>query len=599
VLEDGGGQRDLTLEPENDGYYSALVPDVAAGTRYRYRLNRALLADPASRYQPEGPFGCSQVVDPGTFAWTDAAWAGVRIEGQVLYELHVGTFTAGGTFVSAMERLPDLVETGITTIEVMPVAEFPGRFGWGYDGVLLYAPTRLYGSPDDFRAFVDRAHGLGLGVILDVVYNHLGPSGSVVRDYSPAYFSTRYDNEWGDPLNFDDEQSPPVREFFIANAGYWIDEFHLDGLRLDATQSIHDQSPRHLVAEVAARARAAAGDRSIIVIAENERQEAWFVRPPDNNGHGLDAMWNDDFHHSAIVAITGRAEAYYSDHRGAPQEFISSAKYGFLFQGQRYAWQKQGRGSRTDGLPPAAFVVFTENHDQVANSSDGLRVHQRTSPGRYRALTALLLLLPGTPMLFQGQEFGASSPFLFFADHEGDLAAAVRKGRALFVAQFPSLASAEAQAQLAVPDDPATFERCKLHWDERDLHVTHYRLHKDLLQMRRTDVAFRRQQPGAVDGAVLAPETWVMRYATKAAEDERLLIVNFGADLVAAAFPEPLVAPPTGHAWQVRWASEDVKYGGSGGPQVVTGDGWRIPSHSATVLAPSPSGDRDGGTRTR
>jgi maltooligosyltrehalose trehalohydrolase len=338
--------------------------------------------------------------------------------------------------------------------------------------------------------------------------------------------------------------------------------------------------------------RAAAGDRSILVIAENERQDASLVRPREEGGCGLDAIWNDDFHHSAVVAVTGRSEAYYSDHHGSPQELISAAKYGFLFQGQRYAWQNNPRGTRTDGVPPSAFVVFTENHDQVANSGDGLRLHARTSPGRYRAITALLLLLPATPMLFQGQEFGASSPFLFFADHEGDLADAVYKGRGNFLSQFPSLASSESQARLAVPHDPATFERCKLRWDECDRHQTHRRLHQDLLALRRSDVAFSRQRAGAVDGAVLAAEAFVLRYAAAALEDERLLIVNLGKDLPAPAFPEPLVAPPTGHAWRVRWSSEDVAYGGVGVPPIVTTDGWRIPGHSATVLAPTHPGDR-------
>jgi maltooligosyltrehalose trehalohydrolase len=511
--------------------------------------------------------------------------------------MHVGTFTPEGTWRCAMGRLPHLADTGITTVEVMPVAEFPGRFGWGYDGVLLYAPTRLYGTPDDFRAFVDRAHALGLGVILDVVYNHLGPSGSVSREYSPAYFTRTYDNEWGDALNFDGPCSAPVREFFIENAGYWIDEFHLDGLRLDATQSIHDRSPEHLVAAVTRRAREAAGDRPIIVVAENERQETRLARPRDEGGFGLDGLWNDDFHHTAVVAMTGRSEAYYSDHRGAPQEFISAAKYGFLFQGQRYSWQKQPRGTRTDGLPPAAFVLFTENHDQLANFGGGLRMHARTSPGKYRALTALMLLLPGTPMLFQGQEFGASAPFLFFADHEGDLAAAVRRGRGEFVRQFPSMTSPEAQAQLPVPDDPATFERCKLDWDERDLHVTHRRLHRDLIALRRTDAAFRRQTAGAVDGAVLAADAFVLRYSAAAVEDERLLLINFGIDISAGAFPEPLVAPPTDHAWRVRWSSEDLIYAGTGIPPIVTADGWRVPGHSATVLAPTQPGDPDGSSR--
>jgi maltooligosyltrehalose trehalohydrolase len=467
----------------------------------------------------------------------------------------------------------------------MPVAEFPGRFGWGYDGVDLFAPSHLYGTPDDFRSFVDRAHAIGLGVILDVVYNHLGPAGCVHRDFAESYFSKQYDNEWGDALNFDGPDAAPVREYFAENAAHWIDEYHLDGLRLDAIQGIHDRSPEHILAVMSTRARAAAGDRPIIIVAENERQDCLAMHPLTEGGYGVDAEWNDDFHHSAYVVLTGRAEAYFSDHRGAPQEFISAAKYGYLFQGQRYPWQRQPRGTPTDGLPPAAFVNYIENHDQVANTGDGSRIHRYSSPGRYRAMTALFLLMPGTPMLFQGQEFGASSPFLYFADHEGDLADAVHKGRAEFMGQFPSCASPEAQSRVPVPHDPRTFERCTLQWTERDLHVTHLRLHQDLIAMRREDRAFARQQTGAVDGAVLAADTFVLRFRSPVAGEERLLVVNFGADLVAGGFPEPLIAPPTNHDWRVRWSSEDPSYGGCGAPDIVTASGWRIPGHSATVLA--------------
>jgi maltooligosyltrehalose trehalohydrolase len=293
------------------------------------------------------------------------------------------------------------------------VAEFAGRFGWGFDGVDLYPPTRLYGAPDDMRAFVDAAHRIGLGVILDVVYNHLGPSGNYLPQFSERYFSDKYGTEWGEPFNYDGEDSAPVREFIVANAGYWIAEFHLDGLRLDATQSMHDASPEHVLAAIGREARRAAGPRSIVLVAENEPQETRLVRPPEEGGYGLDALWNDDFHHSAMVALTGRSEAYYSDTRGEPQELISAVKYGYLFQGQHYDWQRDRRGTPAWGLAPTAFVTFLQNHDQVANSAHGLRGHELTSPGRWRAMTALLLLSPGTPMLFQGQEFSASAPFLF------------------------------------------------------------------------------------------------------------------------------------------------------------------------------------------
>ncbi len=299
----------VALEREDGGYYSAVVPDVSAGDRYRYRLDGDLVADPASRFQPDGPFGPSEIVDPARFTWSDASWAGVTLPGQMTYELHVGTFTPEGTWRAAMARLPAVAATGITTIEVLPIADFPGRFGWGYDGVFTYAPARLYGTPDDFRAFVDLAHRIGLGVILDVVYNHLGPSGSVFARYAKAYFAHHYKNEWGDGLNFDGPCSAAVREYFIWTASYWIDEFHLDGLRLDATQSIHDFSNEHVIAAIGRQARAAAGSRPIILITENEPQNVRMLRPLDQGGYGLDAAWNDDFHHSAIVAITGRREA--------------------------------------------------------------------------------------------------------------------------------------------------------------------------------------------------------------------------------------------------------------------------------------------------
>ena len=586
-----GGPRVVPLDREEGGYHSTTVPGAGAGDRYRYRVNGEALADPASRFQPDGPFGPSEIVDPAAFRWTDRAWPGVQLEGQVVYELHIGTFTWEGTWRGAIERLPDLAAVGVTVLEVMPVSEFPGRFGWGYDGVFPYAPTRLYGAPDDFRRFVDRAHQLNLAVILDVVYNHLGPDGCVFSRYSGAYFTKKYENEWGEALNFDGDDAAPVREYFSSNARYWIDEYHLDGLRLDATQSIHDASDEHIITVIGRQAREAAGGRSIVLISENEPQDVRMVRPAAEGGYGLDGLWNDDFHHSAMVSLTGRREAYYTDHQGTPQELLSAAKHGYLFQGQRYAWQKKNRGTSARGLPPAVFVNFLENHDQLANSGDGSRTHARAAPGRYRAMTALCLLMPGTPMLFQGQEFGASSPFLYFADHNPELAEAVQKGRAEFVSQFTSLASPEIQAILPVPHDVSTFERCKLNWEERDRRMHHWRLHHDLLTIRREDRAFRQQHRGDVDGAILGAQALVLRYFARAAADERLLIVNFGTDLTATSIPEPLVAPPPGFdGWSTRWSSEHPDYGGLGTPEVVNDSGWRIPGHSAVVLRPENAG---------
>ncbi len=580
---------DVGLEPEPRGYASAFVDGVQAGDRYRYRVGGELLADPASRAQPEGPFGPSEVIDPQAFAWSDHGWRGCALRGAVVYEMHCGTFTPEGTWRAAMTRLQDLVGLGVTVLEVMPVSEFPGEFGWGYDGVFPYAPTRLYGRPDDFRAFVDHAHNLGLAVILDVVYNHLGPDGCVFSRLAREYFTKKYSNEWGEALNFDGEGSEAVREYFVCNAAYWIDEYHLDGLRLDATQSIHDASEEHVIAAMSKVVRERARGRGTLLISENEPQQVRMVRPLSEGGYGLDALWNDDLHHTAVVAVTGRSEGYYTDHRGSPQELISAAKYGYLFQGQRYAWQKQRRGTRTRGIDPAAFVNFIENHDQVANSGDGSRLHHRTTPGRFRALTALFLLMPGTPMLFQGQEFCSSRPFLYFADHKPELAAAVQKGRAEFVGQFPSLATPQMQAALAVPHSRETFERCKLDWTDRDTHATTWRMHQDLLRLRRTEAAFRRQAPGGVDGAVLGSEALVLHFDADREADERLLVVNFGADLVAASFAEPLIAPPAGMEWVVDWSSEHPDYGGVGTPEIAGDTGWRIPGHAAFVLRPSRS----------
>jgi maltooligosyltrehalose trehalohydrolase len=586
AIERNGQAEDVPLALERNGYRAALVEDAEAGTRYWYRVDGDRLPDPASRYQPDGPFGPSEVVDPGRYSWKSVRQSGVSMRGQVISEIHVGTFTPEGTWTGATTKLPLLARSGITMVEVMPVAEFPGRFGWGYDGVFPFAPARLYGSPDDFRTFVDAAHAHGMAVILDVVYNHLGPDGCVFRRYSPDYFARP--NEWGDGLNFDGANAGPVREFFSTNAAYWIAEYQLDGLRIDATQAMHDGSDEHILRLIGRRARAAAAGRQIVLIAENEPQHIRLVRPLDEGGYGLDAVWNDDFHHSAVVAMTGRREAYLSDHRGTPQEFISAAKYGYLFQGQRYAWQKQARGTRADGLVPSTFVNFIENHDQLANIGDGSRLRTSTAPGLYRAMSALLLLMPGTPLLFQGQEFGASSPFQFFADHRPELADAVQKGRAEFLSQFPSLASAEMQRGLPPPHDPRTFERAVIDWREYDAHLHHRRLYEDLIALRRGDRVFAEQRPGGVDGTVLAAQSFALHFFSDVPDDERLLWVNLGPDLVEGSFAEPLLAPPDRLVWQLRWSSEDPAYGGMGTPAVLGDHGWSIRGHSAVVLKPVP-----------
>jgi maltooligosyltrehalose trehalohydrolase len=582
-----------SLRAEEPGYFSGVVNVAGVGTLYRFQLDGGdAFPDPASRFQPDGPHGPSMVVDPQAFRWTDAAWRGVRREDRVVYEMHIGTFTALGTWDAARSELRALAELGVTLLEVMPVSEFSGRFGWGYDGVDLFAPTRLYGEPDDFRRFVDAAHAIGLGVILDVVYNHLGPDGAYLRQFSDAYFSTRYTTDWGETLNFDDACAEPVREFCLSNARYWIAEYHLDGLRIDATQNMYDTSPRHILRDIGEQARAAAPERTLFIVAENEPQHARIVRTPDQGGFGLDALWNDDWHHSAMVGLTGRDEAYYADYRGTASELVAAAKFGFLFQGQWYSWQKNRRGSSSFDLEPTRFVHFLQNHDQVANSFRGDRLHKLTSPSHLRAMTALLLLGPQIPMLFQGQEFAASSPFLYFADHTPELMRLVQDGRAKFLAQFESIGLQDPSA-LPDPGDPSAFVRSKLDHAERARHTEAHALHRDLLALRRSDPVLRPSRHVRLDGATLAKQAFVLRYLA-ADGDDRLLLVNLDGPLHLETMSEPLLAPPERATWSTKWSSEDPAYGGLGGPCLARSmERWRIPGGCAVVLAPAPASPID------
>ena len=571
--------REVTLEREPDGHFAGVDPDARAGDRYWFRIDGdRLRPDPVSRYQPDGPHDSSAYIDPAAFAWTDQAWPGVTADGHVIYELHVGTFTREGTWRAAAAELAELSRIGITLIEMMPVAEFPGRFGWGYDGVGLYTPTRLYGSPDDLRGFVDTAHALGLGVILDVVYNHLGPDGNYLAEFAPEYFTDKYKNDWGRAINF--EGPIPARDFFVQNAGYWIDEFHFDGLRLDATQDLKDASKEHVIASVVREARAAAGDRSILIIAENEPQDTRLVRPAAAGGYGADALWNDDAHHTALVALTGRREAYYKDYQGSAQELVSAARFGYLYQGQWYSWQKKRRGTPGLDLLPHAFVNYLENHDQVANSVFGHRVHQETSPSRHRAMTAWLLLGPATPMLFQGQEFSSSKPFLYFADHNPGLAEAVRRGRVEFLAQFPSATDERVTGRLPVPSDLDTFRACVLDFDDRRRHHDAYALHVALLALRRDDPVLRRAGTYRPEGAVLGSGAFLLRYLD-AAHGDRMLIVNLDCDLEFLPAREPLLAPPFARRWVLAWSSESPDYGGRGTSPPSLDGAWTIPGSSA------------------
>jgi len=576
------------MQRQPDGYFTAEAPGLGAGTLYRYRIDGAgPYPDPASRFQPQGPHGPSMAVDPDAYAWRDQAWRGVDMKGQVVYEMHIGAFTREGTFDAAARELPALQALGVTMLEILPVSEFPGRWNWGYDGVMPFAPYHGYGDYESFKRFVDAAHEHGLAVILDVVYNHVGPDGDIFRCFSKGYFTDRYKNDWGAALNFDGPDSQPVRAYFVENACYWVREFHLDGLRLDAIQSIHDASSPHIVAEISQRARAAAAPRRIVIIGEDEPQQSELALPVEDGGAGIDALWNDDFHHSAVVALTGRREGYYHDHRGHAQEFISTVKRGFLFQGQYYHWQRAPRGTPVTAQPASAFVNFLQNHDQVANTFYGLRLHQLTSPGRLRAMTALLLLAPQTPMLFMGQEFAASALFPFFADHKPALATQVHEGRRKFLSQFVNFATAEARERVLDPADRATFDAAKLDFGERHSHAAILQLHTDLLRIRREDPVIAMQARDRIDGAVLSDRAFVLRYfgsSDRATDGERLLLVNLGDDLVLHPGPEPLLAPPRGRRWTLAWSSDHPSYDGLGAINPFSETGWRLPGESAVLL---------------
>jgi maltooligosyltrehalose trehalohydrolase len=580
VFDDGAAH---ALERAESGYFHTELQQARAGTRYRYRLDgdRAL-PDPASRFQPDGPHASSEVIDATTFEWSDAAWPGVEDRKHVVYELHVGTFTRAGTWRSAAEQLPYLANLGVSVIELMPVSEFDGAFNWGYDGVAPYAPAHVYGRPDDMRHFVDAAHAEGIGVILDVVYNHMGPSGCYMLDYAASYFSTRYRTDWGEALNFDDEQSAPVREFVLGNAEYWVRDFHIDGFRVDATQNIYDSGTPHILTELTARVRAAAAPRRAWLVAENEPQDRRIF-----DDFAFDAAWNDDFHHSAMVALTGRREAYYTDYTGSAQELVSAAKWGYLFQGQFYEWQKKRRGSGPLRTADARrFIHYLQNHDQIANSATGARVHALTSAAELRALTALLHLLPQHVMLFQGQEFSASAPFLFFADHDPELARKVHQGRRDSLKQFPSAALPEVQQAIPDPAAASTFRDSQLDHAEHDRHAHVLRLHRDLIAIAREDRVFADADGSSLHGAILGPAALVLRWLNDG--NDRVLVVNLGDDLEVSPQSEPLLALPQGEQWQTVLATEDPMYGGAGAPAPAIDAPMLLPARCAFVLRPEP-----------
>ena len=577
------GGAEVVLVPRGEGFFEEFVPGIVCGQRYAFRLDGGPpLPDLSSRWQPEGSDGVSEVRS-SAYAWTDQDWLGPSYLDPVIYELHVGTFTQEGTWSAARDRLNHLQALGITIIHLMPVATFQGQFGWGYDTTLPYAPHASYGTPDEMRSFVDRAHGLGIGVILDVVYNHVG-MGSYFDAYSPYYLTDRHSTEWGKTFNFDGEHSGPVREFITGNAAYWIGDFHLDGLRLDATQALFDISETHIIADIAAAARAAAGERSIYILAENQPQDKKLITRAAMGGYGLDALASDDFQHAVRVAATGHNDFYYRDYLGTPQELVSALKYGFLYQGQRSDMRNAVYGTDNLDTPANQIVHFLENHDQVANSAQGLRLSGLMSQSRLRAITALLLLGPQTPCLFQGQEFCATNPFLHFLGVTGDAARAVREGRMESLRNFPSVADPAMLECLPDPADSAAFAASKLDWAEAHSHSRMLSLHCDLIRIRRHSPAFSQRSRRQVDGAVVGDGALLMRYRTERTSEQKLLLCNLKRDLNIGVLAEPLLAPPGGRRWVIEWSSEHPDYGGAGRRPFDTDQFSILPADTAIVL---------------
>jgi maltooligosyltrehalose trehalohydrolase len=487
-----GDTRRVTLQSNTAGWHEATLRDAPAGTRYRYEIGNGLqVPDPASRFNPDDVHGASTVIDPRAYRWRDAAWRGRPWHEAVVYELHIGTFTPEGTFAAATQRLGELAALGITAVELMPVADFPGQRGWGYDGVLPFAPDACYGTPDDLKALVDAAHALGLMVLLDVVYNHFGPEGNYLHAYCPAFFNEAERTPWGAAINFDGPQSETVRSFFRHNALYWVEEFHFDGLRLDAVHAIHDRSPLHIAAEIGQALRAGPGrQRHVHLVLENDSNRASFLeRDAEGQPRVATAQWNDDLHHAAHVLLTGETDGYYGDFADGPVSRLARAlAQGYVYQGQPSA-HRNGipHGEPSGHLPPGAFVSFVQNHDQIGNRALGERLSEIADTARLEAVYACLLLSPHVPMLFMGEEYAASTPFLYFCHVGPELAQAVSQGRRNEFARFAAFADPAARERIPDPNHEQTFLASKLKWDERQhgAHAERLALVQKLLALRR------------------------------------------------------------------------------------------------------------------
>jgi maltooligosyltrehalose trehalohydrolase len=567
--------------------HEGVVAGIGPGARYRLRLDDGpALPDPCSRFQPKGVHGPSEVVDPA-FAWTDEGWPGLSADGLAIYELHVGTYTPEGTFRALISQLAHLRELGVNAIELMPVAAFPGERGWGYDGVALWAPFHPYGRPEDLKALVDAAHGHGLGIILDVVYNHLGPDGNFLRAFAGDYFTDRHHTPWGEAINFDGPNNRFVRDFILGNALLWLDDYHMDGLRLDATHAIIDDSPLHILAELNDRLRAEI-PRGVVLIAEDERRDPTPIRDRDGGGHGLDAVWADGFHHELHVRLTGERSSYFAGYVGSAEGIANAIRGGFItssdHDGDGIADGDASPGAAWLGEEPArSFVFCTQNHDQVGNRAFGERLEHLVGREAARMATAIQLFAPETPLLFMGEEFAASAPFQYFTDHEPALGKLVSEGRER---EFGGLGRAQGHPD-PVPDPQAeaTFLRSKLDLSERETNAPMLALYTELLRLRREDPVLRvqdraRTRAAGLSAAVLAVHRWT-------AAGNRLLLANTEREPVRIAWenlPRSLGLPKSAAGWVPLLSTGEARFGGSAGLPTADADGIALPGMTAVVL---------------
>ena len=476
-----GRDEPVAMTSAANGFFEIFVRDLRAGARYRFQLpSGERVPDPAARFQPDDVNGPSEAIDPGAYRWQES-WQGRNWEDIVLYELHVGAFSPEGTFAGAAAKLGHLANLGITAVEIMPVSAFSGRRNWGYDGAFPYAPDASYGRPEDFKAFVEAAHEHGIAVLLDVVYNHFGPEGNFLPLYAPNFFTSRHKTGWGDAIQFDGPNSRPVRDFFIENAEYWIEEFHLDGLRLDAVHAIKDDSRPDLLDELAERVRSRFR-RPIHLVLENEDNVSRRLARYGGKADLYTAQWNDDIHHVLHVAATHERSGYYAAY-GRTELLGRALAEGFAYQGEMMPYRNAPRGSPSAGLPPSAFVSFIQNHDQIGNRAFGERLNSLVSLEAIRALASVYLLAPQIPMLFMGEEWGETRPFLFFCDFKGKLAEAVRKGRREEFSRFPEFADPDRAAKIPNPLAEETFLASKLDWSRID--AAHLAFYRELLETRR------------------------------------------------------------------------------------------------------------------